>query len=87
MMRKDRISLEGGPTQEADAKITAGTSSVQMIEITGKHIHVPFPRRFANQPRGDCFDTIRNCIALLDKVSDIDISTSCDECHRYVNVR
>jgi len=62
-------------------------SSVEMMEITGEHIRIPFPRRFTNQPRGDCFDTIRNCIALLDEVSDIDVSTSRDECRRYVDVR
>lgn len=56
------------------------------MEIAGKHVRVPFPRRFANQPRGDCFDAIRNRIALLDKVSDVDISTSRDVCRRYVNV-
>ena len=63
------------------------TSSVEVMGITGKHVRVPFPRRFTDQPRGDCFDTIRDCIALLDKVSDVDVSTSRDECRRYVNVR
>jgi hypothetical protein len=58
-----------------------------MMEITGKHVRVPFPRGFTNQPRGDCFDTVRNCIALLDEVSNIDVGTSCDECGRYVDVR
>ena len=56
------------------------------MEITGKHVRVPFPRRFTDQPCGDCFDTIRNCIALLDEVSDIDVSASRDECRRNVNV-
>ena len=67
-------------------EITAGTSSVEMMEITGMHVRIPFPRRFADQSRGDCFDTIRNCIALLDEVSDIEVSTSRDECRRNVNV-
>ncbi len=57
-----------------------------MMVTTGKYVRVPFPRRFTDQPRGDCFDTIRNCIALLDEVGDIDVSASRDECRRYVNV-
>jgi len=74
-MRKDRIGLESryqSPRARTDSGRTKGTrSGIERGGGDGKHVRVPFPRRFTNQPCGDSFDAIRNRVALFYEIGNV----------------